>query len=252
MRKLECPGCGASLELKEDNRDFAFCEYCGAKITLDDYRSIHRIVDEAQLKHEETQQMIKLKQFEVLNEYKEQEKKKKTLGIKIFLSCLALSLLFLILGSVNSYFFIFSSLLFIITLLGGLMTFFPLNSNTDDRVLDAMIEMNMENKIRVPSGVFSLNTNYEAAKTMLEQAGFSNIKCIALNDLKTNIFTTPDTIQSITINGKNISSEPTNKLYDHFSPVIIQYHSMAENNASTFIYKIGQTIKDQFTDDDNE
>lgn len=60
MRKLECPGCGANLELKEDNRDFAFCEYCGAKIMLDDYRSSQHItkhiIDEAQLRRIEAEQ----------------------------------------------------------------------------------------------------------------------------------------------------------------------------------------------------
>ena len=69
MRKLECPGCGANLTLKDDNRDFAFCEFCGAKIMLDDHRSTQHItkhiIDEAQIKRIELEQEnIKFKALE--------------------------------------------------------------------------------------------------------------------------------------------------------------------------------------------
>lgn len=69
MRKLECPGCGANLTLKDDDREFAFCEFCGAKILLDDYRSSQRItkhiIDEAELRRIEVEQEnIKFKALE--------------------------------------------------------------------------------------------------------------------------------------------------------------------------------------------
>jgi predicted RNA-binding Zn-ribbon protein involved in translation (DUF1610 family) len=28
-RTVKCPSCGAELTVKEGNRDFMFCEYCG-------------------------------------------------------------------------------------------------------------------------------------------------------------------------------------------------------------------------------
>ena len=49
MRAFICPSCHASLSINNANRDFAFCEYCGAKIMLDDYRTTRRIIDEAKL-----------------------------------------------------------------------------------------------------------------------------------------------------------------------------------------------------------
>ena len=61
MRACKCPGCGAELNIDDNNRDFAFCQYCGAKIMLDDYRSTQRIVDEARLKEAE----IKMRQLEM-------------------------------------------------------------------------------------------------------------------------------------------------------------------------------------------
>ena len=56
MRACICPSCRASLSIKGDNRDFAFCEYCGTKIMLDDYRSTRHIVDEARLRRVEAEQ----------------------------------------------------------------------------------------------------------------------------------------------------------------------------------------------------
>ena len=48
-RTVKCPSCGAELMVKDDNRDFMFCEYCGTKVRLDDYQETHRFVDEARL-----------------------------------------------------------------------------------------------------------------------------------------------------------------------------------------------------------
>ncbi|MBR4446091.1 MAG: TM2 domain-containing protein [Solobacterium sp.] len=51
--KMTCPSCGANLELQTDNA-VAFCQYCGAKLMLDDesvnVNITNRFVDEAQIK----------------------------------------------------------------------------------------------------------------------------------------------------------------------------------------------------------
>lgn len=51
MKILKCPECGASLSIKDDNREFVFCEYCGTKVDLIDRRTEHteRIIDEAKI-----------------------------------------------------------------------------------------------------------------------------------------------------------------------------------------------------------
>lgn len=67
MRNLKCPSCGATLTIQDDNREFAFCEYCGAKLSIDDLRITHRIVDEARIKEAEANKEIKLKQLELEN-----------------------------------------------------------------------------------------------------------------------------------------------------------------------------------------
>lgn len=42
-RTVKCPSCGAELTVKECNRDFMFCEYCGTKVRLDDYQETHQV-----------------------------------------------------------------------------------------------------------------------------------------------------------------------------------------------------------------
>ena len=41
MKKVNCPNCGASMDI-EDNREFAFCSYCGTKIILNEIVRIDR------------------------------------------------------------------------------------------------------------------------------------------------------------------------------------------------------------------
>ena len=62
MRECVCSKCGATLSLNDTNRDFAFCEFCGAKIMFDDYRMTQHIIDEAKIKKVEVEQeKVKLK-----------------------------------------------------------------------------------------------------------------------------------------------------------------------------------------------
>ena len=64
-RTVKCPGCGADLTVKEDNRDFMFCEYCGTKVRLDDYQETHRYVNEAEVRKVEAAKEIQLKKMEM-------------------------------------------------------------------------------------------------------------------------------------------------------------------------------------------
>ena len=63
-RTVKCPSCGAELMVKDGNRDFMFCEYCGTKVRLDDYQETRRFVDEARIKESENQKELELKRVE--------------------------------------------------------------------------------------------------------------------------------------------------------------------------------------------
>lgn len=54
MRACKCPNCGANLKA-DDDREFMFCEFCGTRVDLVDYRTVHteHIIDEAKVKDAE-------------------------------------------------------------------------------------------------------------------------------------------------------------------------------------------------------
>lgn len=72
-RTVKCPGCGADLTVKDDNRDFMFCEFCGTKIRLDDYQETHRFVDEARIQESKDAKELELRKME----FEERKRKEK-------------------------------------------------------------------------------------------------------------------------------------------------------------------------------
>lgn len=72
-RTVKCPSCGAELTVKEDNRDFMFCEYCGTKVRLDDYQETHRFVDEARIQESKDSKELEMKRMEFEKWKKEEE-----------------------------------------------------------------------------------------------------------------------------------------------------------------------------------
>ena len=75
LLKLECPNCHATLSFTE-RRELMFCEYCGAKIELDnDNENIYRKIDEADVKRAETEQLVKLKELELAKQVMDDKKR---------------------------------------------------------------------------------------------------------------------------------------------------------------------------------
>ena len=63
-RTVKCPSCGAELTVKDDNRDFMFCEFCGTKVRLDDYQETHGYVNEAEVQRVKAEKELELKKME--------------------------------------------------------------------------------------------------------------------------------------------------------------------------------------------
>lgn len=101
-RTVKCPSCGAELTVKEGNRDFMFCEYCGTKVRLDDYQETHRFVDEAKVKRVEAFKDLAMKKMEMDEQKRKDEKDNEAERIKmepVYLSLLiALPIIFFILA----------------------------------------------------------------------------------------------------------------------------------------------------------
>lgn len=85
-------------------------------------------------------------------------------------------------------------------------------------------DMDYGDKAKVPSSINDFEKkNYSAIEAMFVSAGFTNVKCIALNDLRIGVLKKPGMVESITINGHRIVSG--GKKYPKDAAVIISYHS---------------------------
>lgn len=95
---VKCPECGASLDV-EENRNQAFCTYCGTKILVNNENEhIYRHIDEAEVKRAETDRIIKLKAMELAEKDRETAEKTKLLKIKISLILAAVGIIMIVLG----------------------------------------------------------------------------------------------------------------------------------------------------------
>lgn len=102
MRTLKCTNCNANLTIQDDNRDFAFCEFCGTKIMLDDYRSTHRIVDEAKIKQAEVEREIKLKELELIENKQIAKKRRTIIKIIVTICVLLFAAIFILVGKISN------------------------------------------------------------------------------------------------------------------------------------------------------
>ena len=81
-------------------------------------------------------------------------------------------------------------------------------------------------KIRIPKNISDYTEqNYASIEAIFQKAGFTNIRSVALNDLKLGLLKKPGNVESITVNGKAITSG--GKKVPSDSTVVISYHSMA-------------------------
>ncbi len=82
-RTVKCPSCGAELTVKDDNRDFMFCEFCGTKVRLDDYQETHRYVNEAEVQRVKAEKELELKRMETEEQKRKDDIKEENKGLII-------------------------------------------------------------------------------------------------------------------------------------------------------------------------
>lgn len=218
MISLKCPECGAVLSAEED-RNQMFCSYCGAKIIItNENEHIYRHIDEGQIKEAEAQikkaeveQSIQLKKLDIIERKRaalEKAKKLKVI-ISIIIGIIGISL---ISAGVNSVGYL---------CLTGLIWIWLLSDNDKEDDID------FGDKIKVPSSVSDhKNKSYSSVEALFINAGFANVKCVPLNDLTVGLFKRAGTVETISINGKEITSG--GKKYPSDAFVVITYHSFPE------------------------
>ena len=222
---VKCPECNAVLDL-EENRKQAFCTYCGTKILINNENEYtYRHIDEAGIKRAETERIIKLKKMELAENKRRAEERTKMLKIIISLILATVGIVMMIVGYIagdatgdsDSGFYMLS-MVGMFPLMGA--AYIWLFSNNKDA------EVGFEGMIRVPASIAGYeNKSYNAIEAILTSAGFTNVKCVALNDLTFGVLKKPGMVESITINGNVITAGGKKYLPD--SDVVIAYHSFS-------------------------
>jgi hypothetical protein len=86
-------------------------------------------------------------------------------------------------------------------------------------------DLNSEDTAKVPSSISDFaKKDYSAIAAMFESAGFTNVRCVPLNDLTIGLLKSPGIVESITVNGETVSSG--GRRFPKNTPVVISYHSL--------------------------
>lgn len=215
---VKCPECGAGLPI-EEGRQLMFCSYCGVKILMtNENEYIYRTIDEAGIKKAEADHEVRIKQMEIIA--KKNFAKEKFKRFKVIMTVIlgVVCLLSIAIG--------YSSNGSLSALMVGMVSGIILFSMWINNIENGDDDINYSDKIRVPSSISNYeNKNYASIEAMFKSAGFTNVRCVPLNDLITGLLKKPGIVESITINGHSITSG--GKKFSPDASVVISYHSFS-------------------------
>jgi uncharacterized Zn finger protein (UPF0148 family) len=227
---IKCPACGAKLPI-EEGRTQMFCSYCGSNIMMtNENEHIVRHVDEAKVKQAEARKTVDLKRIEYAE--KKQKAKEKRLKVKAILTLFIISVSILV-----SIICLIRSKSWEIKMLGtagvGVFAITALvliwaageNCEEDD-------ENEFGDSVYTPPYVSGyIGRSFIDAEEAFRKAGFVNIYCVSLHDLKKSLFNrqlaiqAENTVASIKINDTDISS--AKRKHSPNAKVTISYHSFS-------------------------
>lgn len=221
MRTCNCPNCNANLTIDDANREFTFCQYCGTKIMLDDYRSTHRVIDEAKIKQAEVEREIRLRELKIEEAQMNQRNQLRKVLTYIWIGLiLAVALLCLFIWATVGGLVAFICLFFVggSVVRGGAHLVFKV---IPEKEIEKELVQN--GGIRFPKNLGDLSEqNYVVIQQKLLSAGFCNITCINMHDVTFGLIQKPGMVESITVNGEKVVSG--GKIYMADVPIVITYH----------------------------
>lgn len=213
---VKCPDCGADLDF-EDGRTEGFCSYCGSKIMMEnDNEFTYHYVDEAAVRKADTDKVVKMK---MLEEGKNVTRLKLLLAIGWSIAGGLLIVLGFAFGALSGN---ENSPLYMMCMIGLLVMMRSVHLwRSYYRSLDESIDFG--DKIIIPEIGNLEGKSYKAIAVMFESAGFTNVRCVPLHDLKLGLLKKAGNVESIVIDGKQLSS--SKKRYSPDVSIIISYHS---------------------------
>ena len=221
IKTINCPECGAALQIKED-RPQLYCSFCGTPIIItNENEHIIRHVNEAEIIKAETNKMVSL------NEINKEERNMfnvKTLamiwgtstGILILITIL---LVIWPLNNENTGIAIMLMLMITISVGfgGGALVFDIIPTKQAEK------EKLRQGGIRFPKNLEPFKgKDVKNVEYALRAAGFHNIICINMHDLTLGLMIRPGTIESLSVNG--VLGSPSGRICMPDTSITIVYH----------------------------
>lgn len=224
LRSIKCPECGANLNV-ESNRNQFFCSYCGAKVVLtNENEHIFRHIDEADFTRAETERIVQMRELALSENDRSLQKTVTIIWVILSLVLILIAILIMLFGRDDEDFpgwaagFLFLFYVCGPIIGGGAYLVFKYLPNKE-----AEKRIQRQGGIRITESLANATEmNYEGARDLLINAGFRNISCVNLHDLKLGILTKPGTVNSISVDGKMVQN--VGSYYMPNSEIVITYH----------------------------
>lgn len=214
VNTIKCPECGADLEY-EEGREKMFCSFCGAQIVItNDNEKIFRHIDEAAIKREETDRMVRLKQEERAAYKQSSIEKRNNLKIKALIGLGIGTALCMLIGFVFDGGYAFDFLGW-----GGLLVIMMIFVNGGLHSED-----NDDGKVGIPEAIKQYKKeDYQTIEREFRTAGFMKVECIPVEGA--GLLKKADRVESITINGLDIDTLGDKTRFFPETEVKISYYS---------------------------
>jgi uncharacterized membrane protein YhaH (DUF805 family) len=226
IKTLLCPACGANFPV-EAGRNQYFCTFCGSRIIVNNENEfIYRHYDEAKLKEAETDRMVKMHEIE-MSEKGSLFRKVLTivwLVVSVILLFVAVSLTFIKANDENmpgwAHTLMFVMFVCAPVIAGGAYLVFKVLPEKE-----AVSKRLRKGGIVFPEWLEPFDErNVAAVLTALENTGFKNFTSVNLHDLKYGSPIKPGTVESIIVEGEEISFG--GEIYDPESKIIVTFHGV--------------------------
>lgn len=266
MRACKCPNCGSNLNFDEIDREYVFCQYCGAKIDLMDQRSIHteHIVDDARIKNADSihrvvdifaspfEERKRKKQEEAARQKQAEEEAKKrqeeaSEAFGELMGGLGIAFAALVHQIQKHPKHTLIAFVLIIAICAAHSSVHAANTRKAaeeaDRIASSHIAMG---EVQYPEEARS-SGDYRNLYKELRDAGFTNITLVPAGDLIIGYFNSENDIIEITVDGAPAFNK--GEWYPSDIPIVISYHSYtkevsssSQNNNTTVTQKNQESI----------
>ena len=242
--ELKCPACGAEMKVNPD-LDRVICIYCGKEMLVDngktelviangfdygyeqemgrlkaqeDFRLEQQRLEEEE--KEEAERQLREKQERELNALEDEKARKKRKWVPWFCGTVifgAIGLLMMALGGFTNS----ASIVGMVVVIAAFCTaYFVYGRIFGQKPTDYEVDGDY---VLFQKGMEPFNVlDFGEALTKLKEAGFNNITCRNLHDVRLGILTQEGKVQNIRVSGKIIYSGGS--WYPKYIPIMITYH----------------------------